>query len=146
MALINHARMQHPHEDDTIVKGKQATRTWLRSKGVDGNKWTLVEIPNFSTKQMYEAHGWRGEEVFLSYRQIRRAVDNRPSTNKLKHFIKKTKKIWHLIRAMWHVSYDMWHVKHWGKWTLSQNCRSLALTVWKLWCFEDCEDNGQVIT
>ena len=32
---------------------------------------------------------------------------------------------------------DMWHMTHGVWWTLWQNFRSLALTVWELWCSED---------
>ena len=38
---------------------------------------------------------------------------------------------------MWHATHDMWHTTHRGPRTLCQNFRSLALTVWELWCFED---------
>ena len=41
-------------------------------------------------------------------------VDNRPSTDKLHHFVHKKKKkksdTWHVTRDMWHVTCDMWHV------------------------------------
>ena len=40
-------------------------------------------------------------------------VDNRPSTNKLHHFVKKKWKkcdIWHMTRDTWHMTRDMWHV------------------------------------
>ena len=39
-------------------------------------------------------------------------VDNRPSTNKLHHFVKKLKikKLWHVTHDMWHVISDTWHV------------------------------------
>ena len=42
-------------------------------------------------------------------------VDNRPSTNKLHHFIQKKKNkkkcdIWHVTCDMWHVTRDTWHV------------------------------------
>ena len=51
-------------------------------------------------------------------------VDNRPSTDKLHHFVQKKKKekkvtcdpwhvthdMWHMTRDMWHVTHDMWHV------------------------------------
>ena len=38
-------------------------------------------------------------------------VDNRPSTNKLHHFVrKKEKEMWHVTRDMWHVTRDTWHV------------------------------------
>ena len=39
--------------------------------------------------------------------------------------------MWHMTCEMWHLAPDMWHV------TMCQNIRSLALTVCKLWCFED---------
>ena len=78
-------------------------------------------------------------------------VDNRPSTDKLHHFVKKnkTKKhgmwhmtcdTWHVARDMWHVTRDMWHMTHLGGWTFSQNFSSLALTVCDLWYYEDMEE------
>ena len=47
-------------------------------------------------------------------------VDNRPSTDKLHHFVRKRKKklwhvtcdTWHVTRDMWHVTRDTWHVTH----------------------------------
>ena len=44
---------------------------------------------------------------------------------------------WRVTRDTWHVTRDMWHMTHRGWWTLCQSFRSLALTVWKLWWFED---------
>ena len=39
-------------------------------------------------------------------------VNNRPSTDKLHHFVqKKKKKIWHVTRYMWHMTRDMGHMK-----------------------------------
>ena len=58
-------------------------------------------------------------------------IDNRPSTNKLHHFVKKKKihvtcDTWHLTRDTWHVTPDTWHLKRdtWqvtclGGWTFS---------------------------
>ena len=47
-------------------------------------------------------------------------VYNRPSTDKLHHFVKKTnkKKQWHVTRDMWHVTCDIWHVTRdtWHVW------------------------------
>ena len=39
-------------------------------------------------------------------------VDNRPSTNRLHHFVRKKKNcdIWHVTCDTWHVTCDMWHV------------------------------------
>ena len=37
-------------------------------------------------------------------------VDNRPSTDKLHHFVQKRKEKWHATCDMWHVTRDMWHV------------------------------------
>ena len=57
-------------------------------------------------------------------------VDNRPSTDKLHHFVeKREKKVWHVTRDMWHVTRDTWHVTCLGGWTFSQNFSPLALTV-----------------
>jgi hypothetical protein len=63
-------------------------------------------------------------------------VDNRPSTDKLHHFVreKTTKK-----QQQKHVTCDMWHV--WGGWTFSQNFSSLVLTVCDLWYYEDLEES-----
>ena len=47
---------------------------------------------------------------------------------------------------MWQVTCDMWNLTHRWLWTLSQNVRSPALTVWKLWCFEDWEEKNQWLT
>ena len=84
-------------------------------------------------------------------------VDNKPSTNKLHHFVKKrrrkqrkkkkekkTQDIWHLICDTWHVTCDMWHVTRdrWhvtccGGWTFSQN-----LMVSDIWYLEDWEEKA----
>ena len=43
-------------------------------------------------------------------------VDNRPSTDKLHHFVRKKQQknktcdMWHVTCDMWHVTCDMWHV------------------------------------
>ena len=47
-------------------------------------------------------------------------VDNKPSTDKLHHFVQKK---WHVTRDMWHVKHDMWHLTHdtfWGVHILSK--------------------------
>ena len=47
-------------------------------------------------------------------------VDNRPSTDKLQHIVKKkivTCDTWHVTCDMWHVTHDTWHV--------TQSCRRL---------------------
>ena len=46
-----------------------------------------------------------------------RPVDNRPSTDKLHHFVHKKKghvtcDMWHVTRDTWHVTRDTWHI--WG--------------------------------
>ena len=40
----------------------------------------------------------------------------------------------------WHVTCFMWHVTPGGRWTFSQNFRSLAHTDWEWRCFEDLEE------
>ena len=47
--------------------------------------------------------------------------------------------MWHVICDvyLWHVTCDLWHMANWVLQTFSQNFRSLALTVWELWCFKD---------
>ena len=78
-------------------------------------------------------------------------VDNRPSTDKLHHFVrrkklKKIKKILHVTRDMWHVTRDTWHVTCLGGWTFSQNFSSLALTVCDLCYYEDLEEKAEWVT
>ena len=79
-------------------------------------------------------------------------VDNRPSPDKLHHFVwrKKEKRkekmtcdTWHVIRDTWHVTRDMWHVTHLGGWTFSQNFSSLAHIVCDLWYYEDLEEKDE---
>ena len=40
-----------------------------------------------------------------------------------------TSDMWHVTHDMWHMTCDMWHATHGGRWTFSQNFRSLAHTV-----------------
>ena len=40
----------------------------------------------------------------------------------------------------------IWQITHRGWWTLCKNFRSLALTVWKLWWFEDISTNDRSLT
>ena len=67
------------------------------------------------------------------------------STN-LKKKKSKICEIWHLTHDTWHMTCDMWHLTHRGWWTLSQNFRSLAITVWELWCIKDWEEKGDWAT
>ena len=52
-----------------------------------------------------------------------------------------THDMWSVTHDMWSMTHDKWHVTHmvWWLWTLSQKFRSLALTVWKLWCHATCD-------
>ena len=72
-------------------------------------------------------------------------VDNRPSTNKLHHFVLKNKNEtcdkWHVTCDTWHVTWDML-----GGWTFSQNFSSLALTICYLWYYEDLEEKDDLLT
>ena len=68
-------------------------------------------------------------------------VDNRPSTDKLHHFVKKkyiyihvTHDMWHVTRDMWHVTSDMLHVTRFS---------FLAPTVCDLWYHEDLEEKDE---
>ena len=51
-------------------------------------------------------------------------VDNRPSTDKLHHFVQKKRKkivthdMWHVTSDTWHDTHDTWHV--WGANILSK--------------------------
>ena len=50
-------------------------------------------------------------------------VDNRPSTDKLNHFVRKkhvTCEMWHVTHNMWHVTRDMLHVV-WGEYSLKNS-------------------------
>ena len=59
-------------------------------------------------------------------------VDNRPSTDKLHHFVKKNKKnMWHVTRDMWHVTCDTWHV--------------VTRDMWHVTCYEDLEEKDEWI-
>ena len=75
-------------------------------------------------------------------------VDDRPSTDKLHHFVQKKKKVtcdtWHATRDTWHETRDMWHVTRLGGWTFSQHFSSLALSVCDLWSYEDILGKGWV--
>ena len=64
-------------------------------------------------------------------------VDNRPSTNKLQHFVKK--KMWHVTCDMWHVTCDTWHVTRdtfggvdiLSKFQLSSSYRLWFMILWR---------------
>ena len=75
-------------------------------------------------------------------------VNNRPSTNKLYHFVwkKKKKNRWHMTCDMLHVTCDTWHVTCCEGWKISQNFSSLALTVCDLWYFKDLEEKDHWLT
>ena len=51
--------------------------------------------------------------------------------------------MWHVTHDMWHVRCDTWNVTHGGGWTFSQNCSSLALTVWVWRHFKDFQEKDQ---
>ena len=75
-------------------------------------------------------------------------VDNRPSTDKLHHFVKKKQKktdMWHVTCDMWHMTCDTWHATRLGGWTFSKNFSSLDLTVCDLWYYEDLEEKDEWI-
>ena len=68
-------------------------------------------------------------------------ADNRPSTNKLHHFVQRKKitcDTWHVTRDMWHWTRDTWHV--WGGEHSPTIFSSLALTVCDLWYYKDLEE------
>ena len=70
-------------------------------------------------------------------------VDDRPSTNKLHHFVRKKKKVtcdtWHVTRDTWHLTPDMWHVTRLGevkilsKFQLSSSYLLWFMILWR--CF-----------
>ena len=79
-------------------------------------------------------------------------VDNKPSTEKLHHFVWEKCDTWHVTCDTWHVTcdmwgmtHDMWNVTHGGGWTFSQYFTSLALTVWEKECFDDWEEKNESI-
>ena len=58
----------------------------------------------------------------------------------------------HVTRATWHgtpdtlhMTPDTWHATHGGRWTFSENVRSLALTVWVWRCFENLEKKDESV-
>ena len=89
-------------------------------------------------------------------------VDNRPSTDKLHHFVKKKKRdtcyvtcdTWHVTRDTWHVTRDTWngHVTHdtwhvWGVNILSKFQLPSSYRLWfkKIWdrYYEDLEEKDE---
>ena len=69
-------------------------------------------------------------------------IDNRPSTDKLIHFVQKKKKKekkLHVTRDMWNVTRDMWHVTHdtfggvniLSKFQLPSSCRLWFMILWR---------------
>ena len=55
--------------------------------------------------------------------------------------------MWHMTCDTWHVTCDTWHVTGGGRWTFSQNFRSLALLVWDSSGFENiCTMHESVAT
>ena len=59
---------------------------------------------------------------------------------KLSDMWRMTHDMWQMTHEMWHMKCNMWPVTHMGWWALFQNLRVLALTVWKLWFFEDGQE------
>ena len=57
------------------------------------------------------------------------SVDNRPSTDKLQHFVKKN-----VIPDTWHMTHDMWHVKH-DMWHMVGGEHSFKISFPQLLCF-----------
>ena len=76
-------------------------------------------------------------------------VDNRPSTDKLNHFVRKKHKkhvtcdTWHVTCDTWHVTLGTWHVTCLGGWTFSHIFSSLALTICDLWYYKDLEEKDE---
>ena len=63
-------------------------------------------------------------------------VDNRPSTDYFRHFVKKK---WHITRDTWHMTCDTWHVTHGGggvnilsKFQLPSSYRLGFMMLWRL--------------
>ena len=48
--------------------------------------------------------------------------------------------MWHRTHDTWLMKHHLWHMAHKVWRTLCQNLRSLALTVWEVWCFEYLEE------
>ena len=65
-------------------------------------------------------------------------IDNKPSTNKLQHFVKKNEKIEKI--DMWHVTLDMWHMT---RDTKTNQC----LNIFFIWIMDNRQkDRGTSIT
>ena len=54
--------------------------------------------------------------------------------------------IWYVTCDMWHMTNDIGHMTHNRLLTFCQSLRSLALTVWELWCFEYLEEKDDWLT
>ena len=103
----------------------------------------------------------------VSVREIDRVgpVDNRPGHQQAPPLCPKEEEknvtcnvwyvtcyMWHMTCVMchvtcetWHMTCNMWHVTHGGRWTFSQNFRSLAHTVWEWRCLEDLEEKDESV-
>ena len=73
-------------------------------------------------------------------------IDNRPSSDKLHHIVKKKSDMWYVTCDTWHFTHDTWYVTrdmwHVQGWSCSQNFSPLAFTVCYLWYYEDSEEKA----
>ena len=149
----------------TLNLSQNSLKVWQQKTPKPIQKWhvlatltnpegqTFTQYLKFMTRDIYErcSNTSFESQIFNKLYGVG-PVDNRPSTDKLHHFVKKEKKkklhvtcdTWHVTHDMWHVTRDTWHVTHdtqhvtcCGGWTFSQNFSSLALLVCDLWYFED---------
>ena len=78
-------------------------------------------------------------------------IDNRPSTDKLCHFVrKKQSDMGHVTCDRLHMTCNTWHMTHemlvGGKVNILSKFSSLALTVCDLWYYEDLEEKADLLT
>ena len=95
-------------------------------------------------KKNYSGFPW--QDIASTKTRRGSPVDDRPSTDKLHHFVQKKMDTWHVTRDTLHVTHDTWHVTRdtFGGWTFSLNFSSLALTVCDLWYYEDILGKGSL--
>ena len=107
--------------------------SWKLILRPSSQRWNYVKSSNGWVFMAVQSSSQKNIRKYGSQKKLDRVgpVDNRPSTDKIHHFVQKRKKT---------KKNDMCHVTHRGWWTLYQNSRSPALTVWVWRCFEDLEE------
>ena len=107
----------------------------------------LEHLTSFSTPSNLKTRDYVIWHNFLELDRVG-PIDNRPSNDKLTHFVGRKKKI--MTCDMGHMTYNTWHVHRtcdiWWGWLFSPNFSSLGLTIWQRQCFENWEEEDQSMT